>query len=218
MVKAPRAGQVKTRLCPPLSPEEAAALAACFARDMVRNALSITRHVFIAYTPAAGRETLEALLPSGLLWTPQRGEDLGARMQAALEDVSAQGYGPLALIGTDSPTLPLSILQTAFDRLSAGQADMVIGPADDGGYYLIGLREPAAGLFDHIAWSTAQARAATLRNAAALGLRAALLPPWYDVDTPDDLLRLREELRADAAARERAPCATQWITAMDNRP
>ena len=205
MAKAPRAGQVKTRLCPPLTADRAAALAGCFARDTAHKALALGYPVFVAYAPADGRAMLEPLLPPGLLWLPQRGDNLGTRIQAAFDDVDAQGFSPLLMLGTDSPTLPPAFLKDARTILSEARADVVLGPADDGGYYLFGLRQPAPGLLEGVAWSTPRALADTRRNAKRLGLRVALLPRWYDVDTAADLQRLRTEFETDTAARERAP-------------
>ena len=221
MIKAPRAGDVKTRLCPYLTPTEAAELASCFAVDAVIAAIGTGAIVLIAYAPTDGREVLEPLLPDGVEWIPQRGDTLGERMYEAIEEAGSRGYRPVAVIGADSPTLPSGLLQRAFALLSTNGADAVFGPTEDGGYYLIGVRQAEAGLFDTVAWSTASALADTLRNAASLGLRAKLLSTWYDIDTPDDLCRLRIELRTDSTARERAPRTYEWLLShedIDNRP
>jgi rSAM/selenodomain-associated transferase 1 len=211
MAKAPRANQVKTRLCPPLRSEEAASLAASFLKDVVARAAGCGPAVMIAYAPTDGRGELEALLPSDMLWTPQQGADLGARMLSALQAASGQRFSPLVMIGTDSPTLPLPWLSGAFELLRTEEVDMVLGPTEDGGYYLIGLKQPVPGLFETVAWSSACALTDTLRNADTLGLRVALLPTWYDVDTPDDLARLRAELHSSPPAREYAPHTFRWL-------
>lgn len=210
MVKAPTPGTVKTRLSPPLSPADAASLAAAFAQDTVAG-LRQNAPVLAAYAPVDKRAVLESLLPPGLLWTAQRGQNLGARLDAALADAHAHGFGPLLVVGTDSPTLPPAFALDAFSVLHTGQADVVLGPTDDGGYYLVGLRQPAPGLFDAVAWSTPRAYADTAANAARLGLRLHALPPWYDIDTADDLARLRREMEADPAARVRAPMTAHWL-------
>jgi len=211
MVKAPTPGTVKTRLSPPLPPAEAAQLAAAFARDTAFGMRQIA-DVLAAYAPSDGRAALEMLLPAGLWWAAQRGENLGARLEAALADARAHGFGPLLVVGTDSPTVPLAFVSEALFILRSKQADVVLGPTDDGGYYLVGLRQPAPGLFESVAWSTPLAYAHTAANAARLGLRLHVLPPWYDIDTPDDLARLRRELVADPAARVRAPATAHLLS------
>jgi hypothetical protein len=212
MIKAPLAGLVKTRLTPPLSAEEAASLAACFARDAARCASRACDVVVIAYAPASGRATLEPLLTGGLRWIEQRGADLGGRLERASNEVFGMGFGPVVIVGADSPTLPPSYIRSATDALSTSRADASLGPTDDGGYYLVGLRRPAPGLFRGVDWSTPRAYAQTAGNAARLGLRLLELPPWYDVDTPEDLARLRAQLLADADARRRAPATCEWLS------
>lgn len=214
MVKAPRAGTVKTRLVPPLSHADASALAACFARDTVTNVRRVVPSVIVAYAPADGREALEAILTNdSLLWLEQRGADLGARLEAATSHAAALGYTPIIVVGTDSPTLPLAFIESAVNSLSAGESDIALGPTEDGGYYLVGLRRFAGGLFRDIAWSTPLAYEQTFRNAERRGLRALELPRWYDVDTPADLLRLRDEIFTSEEARARAPATHQWLQA-----
>ncbi|MBC7929121.1 MAG: TIGR04282 family arsenosugar biosynthesis glycosyltransferase [Rubrivivax sp.] len=211
MIKAPRAGFVKTRLTPPMSDADAAALAGCFAQDTVKSASSVTSEIIIAYAPADGRDMLEALLRNDLHWLEQRGEDLGERLEAIACEAFDMGFGPLVFIGADSPTLPPRFIATAIHSLTYAESDIALGPTEDGGYYLIGLRQNARGLFQNIAWSTAQTYAQTAHNAARLGLRLLELPPWYDVDTPADLQRLRAELSNDEQARLRAPATYQWL-------
>jgi rSAM/selenodomain-associated transferase 1 len=211
MIKAPRAGSVKTRLTPLLSDADAAALAACFAHDAVNSASRVESEVVIAYAPADGRDVLEASLPSGLHWMEQRGRDLGERLEGVAEQAFDLGFGPLVFIGADSPTLPPDFIATAIDSLAAGQSDIALGPTEDGGFYLVGLRSHTRGIFQNVAWSTSEAYAQTARNAARLGLRLLALPLWYDVDTPSDLQRLRDELSNDEQARLRAPATYQWL-------
>lgn len=219
MVKAPRAGAVKTRLVPPLTGAGAASLAAAFARDTVGMARRVVREVVVAYAPDDGRATLEALLDDGgLLWLAQRGEDLGARIESAVAFAFERARGPVVVVGTDSPTLPPSFVGRAFASLSAGESDVALGPTEDGGYYLVGLREPFEGLFRNVEWSTPRVYGQTESNAARLGLRVLELPRWYDVDTRDDLLRLRDELLSDEQARERAPHTRDWLRAQVSSP
>jgi rSAM/selenodomain-associated transferase 1 len=214
MVKAPRAGAVKTRLVPPLTGAEAASLASSFARDTVESVRRVAREAVVAYAPDDGRDALEAVLGGeGLLWFAQRGEDLGARIESAASFAFGLVRGPVVVVGTDSPTMPPSFVERAFASLSAGESDVALGPTEDGGYFLVGLREPFEGLFRNVEWSTPRVYGQTASNASRLGLRVLELPRWYDVDTGADLLRLRDELLSDEEARARAPHTCEWIRA-----
>lgn len=222
MAKAPRPGEAKTRLAPPLTPSEAARLAACLFADTVAMASGVAARVFVAYAPADGREALEGALRAcapagapaagGLLWLEQRGESLGERLAWVVERAAATGSGPLLVVGSDSPTLRPAFLAAALEALAEGRADVALGPTDDGGYYAVGLRAPAPALFEEVEWSTPRAFEQTARNAARLRLRLLELPRWYDVDTPADLTRLRAELSADPEARRRAPATYRWVS------
>ncbi|MGH7307859.1 MAG: TIGR04282 family arsenosugar biosynthesis glycosyltransferase [Candidatus Rokuibacteriota bacterium] len=192
MAKAPRAGEVKTRLCPPLSPVAAAALYRCFLLDKIEQvrALKEARPV-VAYTPEEARAEFEALAP-GFALVRQDGPDLGARLLASLGALLGDGHTGAIVIDSDTPTLPTTFLQQAVDRIADPTVDVVLGPTDDGGYYLIGLRAARSDLFEAMEWSTPRVLGETLRRTAAAGLRLVCLPPWFDVDTPDDLARLRD--------------------------
>jgi rSAM/selenodomain-associated transferase 1 len=221
MAKAPRAGEAKTRLAPPLTREAAARLAACLFADTVSVARGAGARLVVAYAPADGRTSPEeALRPAlteealgGVLWLEQRGDGLGERLDGVAGRAFARGFGPLLFIGADSPTLPPAFLASALGELKHGRADVALGATEDGGYYAVGMRARASGLFDSVEWSTPRAYAQTARNAARLGLRLSELPPWYDVDTPADLARLRAELSADEGARLRAPLTYEWLRA-----
>jgi len=192
MAKVPAPGEVKTRLCPPLTPEQAAALARCFLQDKVEQVAGVgTAAMVVAFSPAERAEALRGLLPATVRLVPQPAGDLGARMDRVLTDLLAEGYPGAIAVGTDSPSLPTAYLEQACDHLLAGRADVVVGPCEDGGYYLIGLRAPAPGLFRAMPWSTAAVLDETLARIERLGLRRVLLPPWFDVDRGEDLARLR---------------------------
>ena len=206
MVKAPRPGTVKTRLAGSLTPDEAASLAACGVRDVVRAAQFVTPFVLISYAPLDGQSELQELLPGGLLWTPQQGADLGARMHSAVSAAARQGLQPVVILGTDSPTFPWKAVVQAFVLLQTH--DVVLGPAEDGGYWCVGLREPQALLFEDIRWSTETVFAQTLAKAQRLGLTVATVAPWYDTDTPGDLVRLEN----DPFLEERAPHTAAWFS------
>lgn len=211
MVKAPRPSQVKTRLTPALTPEDAAGLAGAFVQDTAQHARAACPDVLIAYAPADGSLTLAPLLSFPVHWIAQQGADLGERLEGAMAAAEALGFGPIIVIGTDSPTLPTSHLEAALSALKTEQADLTLGPTEDGGYYLVGARRRVKGLFENVAWSTPSACADTLANGRRLGLRPALLPAWYDIDTIEDLRRLRQDFKADVSLSTYAPATGEWL-------
>jgi hypothetical protein len=197
MAKAPRAGHVKTRLCPPLTPDEAAHLYRAFLRDkveQVRGLRGVSR--VVAYAPAAARPCFEALAPDFAL-VPQREGNLGARLVELFRQLLARGTEGVLVIDSDTPTLPPEFLRRAVDAIGDPRRDLVLGPSADGGYYLIGLRACRPELFEDMPWSTSEVLAETLARAGRLGLRVAMLPEWFDVDSGADLARLDASL-ADA--------------------
>lgn len=198
MTKAPRAGQVKTRLTPPLSPDEAAALNSCFLRDMT-GAISLIAaknkaRGFAVYTPEGAAESYTEIIPPDFHLLPQRGEALGERMIFALEDLFQLGFSSVCLIGSDSPTIPPRVFSEATTILARPENNVVLGPTEDGGYYLIGSNRMQSALFQDIAWSTERVLEKTCERARQLELKVHLLPPWYDVDDDKSLRRLCEEL------------------------
>jgi uncharacterized protein len=198
MAKAPLAGQVKTRLVPPLTAREAAELNICFLRDMTANIASIRETEAISglvvYTPTGWESAFDGVLPEGFELLAQRGISLGERLCNATDDLLKQGYAAVCLINSDSPTLPKSILIRAIESLAADGDRVVLGAAEDGGYYLIGLKHVHTNLFNRIAWSTSDVLARTRQRAAEIDLPVELLPPWYDVDDAETLSRLCDEL------------------------
>jgi hypothetical protein len=198
MAKASRVGYAKTRLVPPLRQDEAATLNTCFLRDVGSVvAQACTRggiDAFAAYTPVGAEAAFDGLLPPGFRLLAQRGADLGERLFHAAEDFFAAGYQSMCLINSDSPTLPPALLREAVDALRAPGDRLILGPAEDGGYYLIGLKRAHPRLFEEIAWSTASVLASTLDRAREIGLETKLLPPWYDVDDAISLGWLCREL------------------------
>ncbi|MEI7769485.1 MAG: TIGR04282 family arsenosugar biosynthesis glycosyltransferase [Chloroflexales bacterium] len=220
VARAPIAGQTKTRLCPPLDGATAAALYTCFLRDTLAlmDQVPDVRRT-IGYLPEDATGYFRDLAPHMAL-APQRGADLGERLDSLLCDALAGGAAQAVVMDSDSPTLPAVYLRQSFAELAAG-ADVVIGPCEDGGYYLIGLRRPQPRLLREVRMSTPDVLRDTLAIAAELGLRAALLPTWYDVDTATELARLREELRAappDVAAHTRQFLAPTDVGAQQRRP
>ena len=197
-MQAPINGSSKTRLCPPLTPAEAAQLSRCFIADVASALDSVPAEVdgfgIAVYTPAGEESAFEGLLPQRFGMLLQRGADLGERLQGATEDLLAAGFAGVCLINSDSPTLPAALFERTVTALRAPGDRLVLGPAIDGGYYLIGLKHPHQPLFDGIAWSTNQVLTQTLARAAALRLPVAVLPTWYDVDDVGTLQLLLHEL------------------------
>jgi rSAM/selenodomain-associated transferase 1 len=192
MTKMPVAGEVKTRLCPPLTPAGAATLARCFLLDRLEQLREVADcETLVAFAPTERAAEMREVVPAGVRLVPQEGADLGMRMNRLLTDLLAEGYAGAIAVGTDSPTLPTAYLRRACTAIRDEAVDLVVGPAEDGGYYLIGLRAPAPALFRNMPWSTETVMAETLARSGRLGLRHALLPTWFDVDRGEDLARLQ---------------------------
>lgn len=194
----------KTRLTSGLREFRARELREALFLDTLDVARSVGVAVTIFGAPGDRLDELQALA-GGTPTMLQADGDLGARMDAACGRLFAQGAHHVVLIGSDLPTLPSSHLVAAFEALEAG-ADLALGPADDGGYYLIGMSRPTPTVFDGIAWGNANVLEATWAAAADAGLRVHEVPAWYDVDTPDDLARV-------AVGREPARQTRQWLAA-----
>ena len=198
MTKAPQAGRVKTRLTPPLSPEEAAALNICFLRDtaeaILRTADGKRAKGIGVYTPVGAEPAYVGILPEEFTLVPQRGEAFGERLSAATEDLLQLGFHTLCLIDYDSPTVPEKAFTEAVDHLAQEEDSIVLGPSDDGGYYLIGLKKLHCRLFEAIDWSTERVLEQTIEAARAIDVPVHLLPTWYDVDDRRTLSRLCREL------------------------
>jgi hypothetical protein len=206
--KRPEPGQVKTRLCPPFTSEQAAAFYACMLEDVLETSVRASaalglEPVLVVHPPEAAR-TLPA--PAGMRREPQQGADLGARMEHALARELAAGRSPALLRGSDSPTLGLATLGAALDALA--KVDLVVCPDRDGGYNLIGLGRGASGLFSH-PMSTGSVLADTLARAGLCGLSHALLPAGFDVDSAADLELLAAARRSGLAAD--CPRTLAWL-------
>ena len=200
--KAPIPGQVKTRLCPPLTHDEAATLHGSFVLDTLertKTAVTKLKLPFDRYLACAPSSTLVFFKimeeRQGVTLIDQTGDGLGERMRRTF-DVMLNRYPQVLIVGTDVPSLPLERYKQTLKLLDSH--DLVLGPALDGGYYLIGLGRAAPELFSDIPWSTDQVLALTQEKAGKLGLNTALLPPWRDVDTIEDLQALIDASTADA--------------------
>lgn len=198
VTKAPQPGRVKTRLVPPLSHDEAATLHSCFLRDTAENINSAAGmragQGIAVYTPGGTEPLLAALLPEGFRLVRQRGDTFGERLLMATRDLLCLGYRSVCLIDSDSPTLPTETLTRAVALLARPGERVVLGPADDGGYYLIGVKAAHHRLFADITWSTDRVFAQTVERAGEARLDIEVLPSWYDVDDGPSLGRLCEEL------------------------
>jgi uncharacterized protein len=200
MTKAPQAGRVKTRLTPPLSPEEAASLNTCFLRDTAAAILNASQgrkaQGVGVFTPAGSEAAYAGILPPEFILVPQRGDAFGERLLAATVDLLQLGFDSLCLIDSDSPTVPDDAFVRAVEFLSRPEDCVVLGPSDDGGYYLVGLKKAHRRLFEQIDWSTERVLEQTIAAAREIDLPVRLLPTWYDVDDRVTLARLCRELFA----------------------
>lgn len=193
--KTPAPGKSKTRLSPPLRPEECAAISACFIGDLGRTIAGLDHPAArpcAVYTPAGTEAQLLRLLP-GFALTIQGEGDLGARLRNGIGDLLEAGHAGAILINADSPTLPPAILEAAIEAVLGGDR-MVIAPAFDGGYTLIGLSRVHARLFEDMPWSTETVFELTMQRAHEIGLPAVVLDMWYDIDDAKSYAMLEDEL------------------------
>ena len=198
MTKAPQAGKVKTRLVPPLTPEEAAELNICCLRDLAGSisqaCLESSAQGVGVYTPLGSESVYERILPKHFFLVPQRGDEFGERLIFAAEDLFEVGFASVCLINSDSPTVPASSFVEAANELAKAGDRIVLGPSEDGGYYLIGLKKLHQGLFEEIDWSTERVFDQTMQHASKIGVEVHQLPYGFDVDDRATLARLCEEL------------------------
>lgn len=201
-VKYPQAGQVKTRLGRTLGAKAAAEVYAAFVGDLLDRMRCVADHRILAYAPQSPEACAFFTDLAGgdfELW-PQPDGGLGARMRAFFDASFAGGAEQVVLIGSDAPDVPVGYINQAFTELR--RTDCVLGPAVDGGFYLIGQPAPGRAVFTGIDWSGVGVLDQTVQRIAALGASLELLPPWYDIDTADDLRMLRGHLAAgDVAGR-----------------
>ncbi len=198
MTKAPRAGKVKTRLQPPLTAEEAAELNTCFLRDTAAAIAKASEaglaHGVGVYTPVGAEDAYEDVLPREFYLVPQRGDAFGGRLTHATADLLQLGFAAACLIDSDSPTVPVQAYAEAAEVLARPGDRVVLGPSDDGGYYLIGMKQVHSRLFEDIDWSTERVLPQTIDRANEARVELHMLPTWYDVDDRATLHRLCDEL------------------------
>jgi rSAM/selenodomain-associated transferase 1 len=201
MAKQPQAGQTKTRLCPPLTLDQAADLYAAFLCDVLASVAAVAEEVAsvracVACYPAQAQEYFARLAPEVERMT-QEGADLSERLHGVLTALLEQGYAQVVAVSSDSPDLPRACLVEAFARLDDPSTDVVLGPCEDGGYYLIGVKAAPGRMVRDVRMSTPRVLADTLAIAEAESLRVHLLPMWYDVDAVEDLRRLAANTQRD---------------------
>jgi hypothetical protein len=196
MTRHPEPGTTKTRLAARIGAEPACRLYRAFVLDLAERLDGIPHPVTWLFTPPAA--PFASLLP-GRRCRPQAQGDLGAKLDAAIRSALDGGAEAVLVVGADAPHLPLARLTDAAEALLADVADLVLGPAHDGGYYLIGVRAPVPALLADVPWSTEVVLDETLRRAHAAGMRVRLLAPLSDVDTWDDAVALRAVIEDDPA-------------------
>jgi rSAM/selenodomain-associated transferase 1 len=198
MAKASIPGRTKTRLIPPLTPEQAADLNTAFLRDVADNLLAAATlaniSAWMAFTPAGSRDFFADNLPASVGLIETVAPDFGACLFHAGSSLLAAGHEAACLLNSDSPTLPTGYLVAAATALAAPGDRVVVGPATDGGYYLIGIKQPHRRLFQDVDWSTERVFRQTLARTDELGLPVVVLPSWYDVDDAAALRLLIGEL------------------------
>jgi rSAM/selenodomain-associated transferase 1 len=222
MAKAPRAGHSKTRLTPPLLPEEAKAMSAAFLHDITENIHLAAQQAditgYVAYAPAGLEDLFDGILAPGTRLVladgtgamPDDVQGFGRSLLHATRSLFARGHHAVCVLNSDSPTLPTSCLVQAARTLADHPGEVVLGAAEDGGYYLLGMTAPHPALYANIAWSTERVAAQTRAAAAAIGLPMHELPAWYDVDDRAALTRLLVELDGGGAGYA-APATAHYV-------
>jgi rSAM/selenodomain-associated transferase 1 len=192
MAKAPVTGQVKARLLPALSAEEAAELARALLVDQLRHLEKLdATDGYLFFAPDEGRALMVELAPPCFRLFSQHGDDLGSRMEAIFSKLFATGHQNIVLIGGDLPPVPLGFFAEAYAFLRSSNQRVVLGPSRDGGYYLVGCNQPIPGIFRNMSWSHHEVLAQTRKRLTGMNVDYHLLPGWFDIDTPDDLKYLR---------------------------
>jgi hypothetical protein len=217
MAKASAPGRAKTRLVPPLTFEEAAALNTAFLQDVADNVLlaahDAERHGgiagYAAYGPPGSEDFFRRTLPGGIGLIEAWRQNFGDCLLHTIEEIFARGHASAVVLNSDSPTLPTAFLVETAAALARPGDRAVLGPSSDGGYYLLGLKTAHRHMFENIAWSTEQVARQTLERAREIGLEVHRLPVWYDVDDVDGLRRLSAELSELPDAKRRNPDKNQ---------
>jgi len=205
MAKASAPGRTKTRLVPPLTVDEAAALNTAFLQDIANNLLRAARHRsitgYVAFAPRGSEDFFRAILPEAIGLIDACLPTLGECLWRTVEGLLGRGHRSAVVLNSDSPTLPTALLVETAERLAEPGERVVLGPCSDGGYYLLGLKTAHRRLFEDIAWSTERVAEQTRERAREIMLDVHMLPVWYDVDDSDSLHRLRREVERVRTAR-----------------
>jgi len=169
------------------------------------------------YTPVGAESAYNDILPAAFSLLPQRGNKFGERLYLAVEDLFKCGFGSVCLIDSDSPTVPTANFAEAVELLSTTEDRVVLGPSEDGGYYLIGVKKPHRHLFEQIDWSTERVLNQTMQRATEIGTEVKLLPAGYDVDDGASLRRLSKDLLADTTSSKIAPHTREFLAGLVKR-
>jgi hypothetical protein len=207
MAKAPRPGAVKTRLAKSLPLHAVTDLYRCLLNDTIALAQTLDQVEIAVMCPASDVEDLSLAVAKSVRVVPQKGSGLAAALDSVFTQFAATGRPGVIAFNSDSPHLPASALQGAFDVLET--CDLVVGPTHDGGYYLVGARASHPSLFSHDGMGTASALEALLENASNLHLSVRVLDPFYDIDESADLSQLADELRRVPG---KAPRTAKWLS------
>ena len=206
MAKVPRAGNVKTRLESFLSQKQCVSLSEAFLEDAVNKVQAQQSRLIIAFSPPPERDYFAKYEVVDFTLIEQTGSDLGEKMFNAFQFAFSNDSDAIVMIGTDSPTFPVEFIERAFVYLD--KTDVVLGEAEDGGFYLIGLRTLNKKIFENVVWSSANTFEQTRKNIEKIGLSLSLLPTWFDVDVPADLAKLQNSLIKHS---DQSPHTFQWV-------
>jgi uncharacterized protein len=214
MAKAPVAGSVKTRLVPPLTHQQAAELYRALLLDQLEHLTSLhIADLYVAFMPHDADTLMERLVPAVYQCFPQRGADLGQRMNEVFAELWRRGHRNAVLIGSDLPLVPLDTLHEVFTYLSPSDKRVVLGPSQDGGYYLVGMNQPVPEIFSDMTWSHNRVLAETIEKLARLDIDFHLARKWFDVDRIEDLQQLRaaSDPSTRAAMKRTLACLEQLV-------
>jgi uncharacterized protein len=210
MAKYPQENKVKTRLSPFLNGQQSAQLAMCFLKDTLTKVEKSDQNLIVAFSPAESFADFSKIVAKPTILTEQIGNDLGDRMKNAFQFAFENYFSPVVMIGTDSPTFPMSEIENAFNLLT--ETECVFGKTQDGGFYLIGLNKFIPEIFENVAWSSAQTLEDCINNfRSVLGKEPKFVQDWYDIDEPVDLVKLFNELSENKYLFEIIENTAEWL-------